>query len=517
MSKARSLANRANDIVSVLDFGARGDGVTDDTAAIQAALNTGKAVSGVPGDTYLIGPLTQSTNDQFITFEGCNLKRINASSHAAMLTLNGNRVTVSGGRWDGNKANQSGTVNDQYGHAAVTIVGDYCTVKNVESFDSWGIGIKGSNCSFCNVNNNRCLDANLYGIYVEGIVANEYGNEIVDNFCSSTGIAAAHGVYLSGSNTYVYNQYRWKVARNVCVGSTSSPTGIGITTRAIYGLVSENITVGYTMGVSADSATRTVISNNNISDTAGSSDYGIELNAGYNTVTGNVIRNANYGICISGTISAQSYNNINGNLIENSTRGIFVQATSNPARYLNISGNTIVNTASSSGIYLQGDAKYSHISANNFVGPGSGVSNGRAVFLDSVGSNVSIIGNRMSGWERACGLYSASALTYTDITFNENDCTQDIGGGVLTFLTVEGSAVAGTRITQMWNNSNNGVDYNVIDKATNRILMWSGSFSTPESNWTAGVGSLFINLNGGAGTTFFVKQSGTGNTGWSGK
>ena len=40
---------------------------------------------------------------------------------------------------------------------------------------------------------------------------------------------------------------------------------------------------------------------------------------------------------------------------------------------------------------------------------------------------------------------------------------------------------------------------------------------TPESVVSAPVGSLFIRTDGGAGTTLYVKQSGTGNTGWAGK
>jgi hypothetical protein len=48
---ARSLANRFADVVNVKDFGAVGDGVADDTAAIQAAVNTGKTVY-LPSGTY---------------------------------------------------------------------------------------------------------------------------------------------------------------------------------------------------------------------------------------------------------------------------------------------------------------------------------------------------------------------------------------------------------------------------------------------------------------------------------
>jgi len=48
---ARSLADRSADSVNVKDFGAVGDGVADDTAAIQAAVNTNKVVV-FPQGTY---------------------------------------------------------------------------------------------------------------------------------------------------------------------------------------------------------------------------------------------------------------------------------------------------------------------------------------------------------------------------------------------------------------------------------------------------------------------------------
>jgi hypothetical protein len=47
-------------------------------------------------------------------------------------------------------------------------------------------------------------------------------------------------------------------------------------------------------------------------------------------------------------------------------------------------------------------------------------------------------------------------------------------------------------------------------------LLYSGTGS-PETVVTAGVGSLYLRTDGGAGTSLYVKESGTGNTGWIGK
>lgn len=47
-----------------------------------------------------------------------------------------------------------------------------------------------------------------------------------------------------------------------------------------------------------------------------------------------------------------------------------------------------------------------------------------------------------------------------------------------------------------------------------KIFISAGSGS-PESRIAANVGSLYLQTNGGSGTTLYIKESGTGNTGWS--
>lgn len=54
-STRRSLAQVLADVVNVRDFGAVGDGVTDDAAAIQAAIDSGAARVYLPKGTYILG------------------------------------------------------------------------------------------------------------------------------------------------------------------------------------------------------------------------------------------------------------------------------------------------------------------------------------------------------------------------------------------------------------------------------------------------------------------------------
>jgi hypothetical protein len=83
---ARTLANRFADVVNVKDFGAVGDGVTDDTAAFQAAYNSASSGESIfvpaPISAYAITPFTGTKFVKWI----CNF---NINSNLLLLQLPG--------------------------------------------------------------------------------------------------------------------------------------------------------------------------------------------------------------------------------------------------------------------------------------------------------------------------------------------------------------------------------------------------------------------------------------------
>lgn len=96
-------------------------------------------------------------------------------------------------------------------------------------------------------------------------------------------------------------------------------------------------------------------------------------------------------------------------------------------------------------------------------------------------------------------------------------CNFNTGQGLIV-----GSSCTNVWVTACTNDASSGtkfnlaVPYRIGGNGTGEVGAWVGA-GTPEGVITAPVGSTFQRTDGGAGTSFYVKESGTGNTGWVGK
>ena len=85
--------------VSVKDFGAVGDGATDDTAAINAALASGAKCVHFPSGTYKIYATIVVPANVSITGDGTSASIIDGSSATFASLTNGTLISVTGGSW----------------------------------------------------------------------------------------------------------------------------------------------------------------------------------------------------------------------------------------------------------------------------------------------------------------------------------------------------------------------------------------------------------------------------------
>ena len=148
-----------------------------------------------------------------------------------------------------------------------------------------------------------------------------------------------------------------------------------------------------------------------------------------------------------------------------------------PGWAFNVNGNTSSTTISLTG--------------NKVLGVGTTASTGAfriGNLRDAIVSN-----NTFSG---VTGAGSSSLLvqgTQTSVSATGNIIAADSGG-----------------ITQ----SGTVTDYVEADNIYSGSVRWFKGAGTPESAVTAPVGSYYSRTDGGAGTTLYVKETGTGNTGW---
>ena len=157
---SRSSLDKMRDAVSVQDFGAVGNGVANDTTAIQLALNTGKSVFFVSGKTYKVtGTLSATADNQIINLNGAKID-FNGASDGFSITNDFENVTICDGEIEGQ--NMTG------GYVISISNADRSTINNVRVYNPYNFLYveKANVCDVTNtwVNNIR----GAYGIHWYG-------------------------------------------------------------------------------------------------------------------------------------------------------------------------------------------------------------------------------------------------------------------------------------------------------------------------------------------------------------
>ncbi|MFN3700110.1 MAG: glycosyl hydrolase family 28-related protein [Alphaproteobacteria bacterium] len=96
----RSSTDKLAEAVSILDFGAAGDGLTDDTIAFQNALQAHDSIS-IPNGSYIISEALEVTSGKALIGAGQGSKLIGNNPDAAVLQINGRGTMIADLRIEG--------------------------------------------------------------------------------------------------------------------------------------------------------------------------------------------------------------------------------------------------------------------------------------------------------------------------------------------------------------------------------------------------------------------------------
>lgn len=525
--------------VNVDDFGAVGDGSTDDTAAVQDALNTGaKFIQFTQGKTYIVEALQSATADRVIQAYGATIKlKNNATTHRILrVTSTGNNTQILGGIWDGNKSNN--TLGASMVLIEVYIASDG-KISEATLTNSVNTGIKGyltdrllvENCIFTSISS-PLNDAgtntyyNSYGVYTETNSSHQdiYGNKVKNCYFDFTD-SGTKGQPVLFTSSGGYTQYDWEISDNYVLGSTLSTNAdlaICLAVRGDRGIVSNNTTIGGSMGWS-EGGNDTVIEGNIFKDTIGSVRLGVEPTGARVIVTNNIISGHNIGISATSATN-QSDCVISGNYIETdptaaSRFAIQIQPSIGAVmKDWTITGNRI---KSRRGVQATRDVSGLVISGNYFEGENKSDTGSIAIQHDTAATSsvkYNINGNRFNKWYKILNFYTleSSPSPITDIIFNNNQVLDDNSVNSYTIVQTSSNAVLGSRIL-VFNNQINPTGNSFVwlyDQTAKRILSFDDSYITPEGNVTANIGSQYYNILGSGGTTLWLKESGNTSTGW---
>ena len=331
-------------VVSVKTYGAKGDGRTDDTAAIQAAIEVVAGTGGtllVPDGTYMINAILNSnkglilrSNMTLRMSSGAVLKAItNGSPAYAILYLpRVTNVNIIGGTVEGDRSTHTGTLGESgMGISVATSANVF--IEGVTAKECWGDGfyVGGTNCTnitLCNVVADHNRRQGLSVVYADGVMVRnstfkntqgtlpEAGIDIEPNagetvanmqilgctFTNNSGGGIQNGVAISNRGiSFIRNVI---IDGNVMVGNGFNAAnghtgGGGVETsntaghRITNNVMRDNKNWGLRL---RDEADDTIVTGNTITGTTGDGIYLDPTITNY-TITGNTVTgNTRYGI-----------------------------------------------------------------------------------------------------------------------------------------------------------------------------------------------------------------------------
>jgi len=215
---ATTVQSKLRESVSVKDFGAVGDGVTDDTAAIQAAHDALPTYGGeivVPYGSYLFSSTLAFT--KIVKVKGVGNAHSNARSPSEFLkasTLAGTGISFSGNGSCMESIGVRGVVGNT--GDGILIKASRCTLRDVSVFAMGNDGIRigtdagGENCNLWMLDNCKTKTNGRHGVYVSegaGALADTNAGTCVNLDTQSN---VLDGLYFGGSqlNTVIGGAYQ---------------------------------------------------------------------------------------------------------------------------------------------------------------------------------------------------------------------------------------------------------------------------------------------------------------------
>jgi hypothetical protein len=520
-AETRTVESKLRDVVSVKDFGATGTG--DDTTEIQAALTASTAVT-IPNGTYTTSARLNLKDNLTIRGDGAEVSTVNINDPTVhgLYGVDVSNVTVEGVTITGIPDVRTGALF--FG----TDPGAAITLENLRLGNSsfYGGGLGPSDPT--DLSNGWLFEATRHGfaynLYSQdiGAFAHEFKNRTE---------------YSVASNLIAYNS-----ETAFGLGSTISPDGPNY--NLITGVISHQCNTAMQFGLGDYNLASGVISNTTSAPSTSSRHVGVFSG------TGNVLS----GAISTGTVDTGSVR-FNGTAANNHAN--FADYSANE-RYAWFRSGATGNT-----VFLQNSTTGTSIDTGSRILDQSGSS------IKSTDANV-VLSLRTGEWRgSSTGRFkfdlsdtdlSAATLTSADRLVLRNDGNTNIvtvtpdsnssgyvhstpSGVISRIQSVDSGAVPGNYLQNLVDTVGTRLYTTVFRPTVDATLdlgaslfkwvnvyaqnfrpgtglpvgispIWTSGTGAPNGAVTADPGSLYTDATGGAGATLWVKESGTGNTGW---